>query len=496
MGSNYGVESKKDFHSANVNVIFYDKGIISNLESHLNFLMIKKLVKGALFGTDDKDLFFRVIELIKNSASPAFILIISGSLAEEILPKLHDENFISDVLIFCYNLNKYLHLKTKFHKVRMIESNEFENIINFLKSKNYTLAQNKKGTKFLKNEPLITLSEYESFYYQYHHIIANIYSKERLKLTENDKSNFLYYVNNQKDNAKRILYNLKNDNDFYKNIINIYTKESPICYVLNKELRQLNPASYHYIKEYACSFLYSLYKYYNQNKMTGNIETKLYRALNLKLSDILLYKVCEGDIICYPGFTSACKNEITPDDFGGKEKDEEEKEEEEEKNEKKKKKEKKKSKAEIDDYIFAKKLQDETERLPSPLGQEIAYENENEFDDENEDNKPKNAFKKTNIVDCVDITFEINKEKNDYPSAINISALSDKKLEEERLFPAFSFFKIKKVILKDGTKENPHQIILEVIHKKYNLEERMVKGERVYLDSQTNLLMTRKFINE
>ena len=163
------------------------------------------------------------------------------------------------------------------------------------------------------------------------------------------------------------------------------------------------------------------------------------------------------------------------------------------KTKKKRKKKKKKSKAEIDDYIFTKKLQDETERLPSPLGQEIAYENENEFGDENEDNKSKNAFKKTN---CVDITFEINKEKNDYPSAINISALSDKKLEEERLFPAFSFFKIKKVILKDGTKENPHQIILEVIHKKYNLEERMVKGERVYLDSQTNLLMTRKFINE
>ena len=40
MGNNYGVDSKKDFRSANVNVIFYDKGIISDFETHLNFLSV------------------------------------------------------------------------------------------------------------------------------------------------------------------------------------------------------------------------------------------------------------------------------------------------------------------------------------------------------------------------------------------------------------------------------------------------------------------------
>ena len=37
---------------------------------------------------------------------------------------------------------------------------------------------------------------------------------------------------------------------------------------------------------------------------------------------------------------------------------------------------------------------------------------------------------------------------------------------------------------------------MEVINRKYNLEERIYKGESVYLDSKTNLLMTRKIINE
>ena len=315
MGADYGIDSKKDFRSANANVIFYDKGIISNFETHLNFLLVKKIVKGAIFGVENSELFYRVIKLIKNSESPPFILITSGSLAEEILPKIHDEKFIYDVLIFCYNKQKYIKLKQNYPKIKIIESFDFENILKFIKSKNYILAQNKKGAKFLKNEPLITFSEYENYYYQYHHIIAKIYGKDCLKLSETDKSNFIYYIKKNKEDAKEILDNLKNNKRFHKNIINIYTKESPICYVLNKELRQLNPETYNNIKQYACSTLYSLYKYYEENVKTGQVEKILYRALNMKLADILLYKVCEGDVIFYPGFTSTCISEITPDKY-------------------------------------------------------------------------------------------------------------------------------------------------------------------------------------
>ena len=232
-----------------------------------------------------------------------------------------------------------------------------------------------------------------------------------------------------------------------------------------------------------------MYKYYELNKKTGNIEKKLYRAMNLKLADILLYKVCEGDIICYPAFTSACAREITPDYF-----DKIEIEKEDEKNNEKKKdkkKDDKKKKQEIEDSLYAMQLQDEDARLPSEIGQEIAYEGENVVDG---DENVVEVVQK--IVDCVDLIIENNDENNEYPSAINISALSDKKAEEERLFPAFSFFKIKKVEIRTGSKEKPHRIFLEVVNKKYNLEQRMYAGERVYLDSKTNLLMTRKFVNE
>ena len=465
MGNNHGIDPKKDFRSAKVNVICYDKGIVSNFETHQNFIKIKRIVKGALFGTDDSGIFFRVLDLIKNSEYPPFVLIISGSLAEEVLPKIHEEKFIKDILIFCFDKRKYEILQTKYQKIRMIENKNFSNILIFLQKQNYILAQNKKKATFLKNEPLITFSEYENYFYQYHQKIIENFCDNTLKLEEKDKSNFLKYITNKKNFAEKLLNNLKNDENFHNEIIKIYTKESPICYALNKELRRLNAISYDNIKKYACSTLYSLYKIYKENENTGKVENVLYRALNLKLADILLYKVCEGETICYPGFTSACTTAITPDKFKNNEEEEE--------------KDFRKSRSQtLKDLILAKKLQDEESRFPSPLGQEIAYEGEN-------------------IVDCVDIIIENNADdKCEYPSAINISSISEKNAEEERLFPAFSFFKIKKVEIHEGTKEKPHNIFLEVVNKKYNLEERMFNGERVYLDSQTNLLMTRKFINE
>ena len=195
----------------------------------------------------------------------------------------------------------------------------------------------------------------------------------------------------------------------------------------------MNPISYDNIKKFACSNLYSLYKFYQGNENSGKVENVLYRALNLKFADILLYKAWEGETICYPGFTSACTTAITPDKFkNGKEEEDNEL---------------KKSQT-LKDLILSKKLQDEEARLQSPLGQEIAYEGEN-------------------IVFCVDIIIVNNADdKCEYPSAINISSVSEKKRKKKGYFLLFHFFKIKKVEILKSTKEKPHNIFLEVVNKK------------------------------
>ena len=101
-------------------------------------MILKKLVKGAIFGTGDYEILKRVIELIRQSNDPPpFVLISSGSAAEKILNDFHIETFIYDVLIYCNESHKYEHLKNKYSKIRMIENINFDNILKFLKSKEY-----------------------------------------------------------------------------------------------------------------------------------------------------------------------------------------------------------------------------------------------------------------------------------------------------------------------------------------------------------------------
>ena len=449
------IKENENCNSAQVNVIYFDQGIC-NFETHLYFTLVKKLVQGAIFGTDDYEIFKKINQLIRKSTNPPpFILITSGSAAEKILDDIHHENYLYDILIFCFNISKYQYLRDKYTKIRMIESEDFTKILNFLKSKHYNLAQDTKGATYLKSDPLITFPEYEDYYYQYHHLIIQNYNKDCLKLNKKDKDDFLDNIDKNKSEAKEILDELKNNNNFYKNIIKIYTKESPICYTLNKLLRRLNKNTYYSIKNYACSTLYSLYKYVNENSEYGKVENFLYRQITMKFADILLYKVCEGEIICYPGFTSACIRKYFP---------------------------KTKDNNSIKNYNIEEYSREENsemlddEREPTLLAKNIVYENDD-------------------IYDKVDIFIE-NNEDIYYFSAINISNISDKTFEEERLFPAFSFFKIKKVNILEGSNHEPHQIYLEVIHKKYNLEEKMFQGERIYLDSSSNLLMTRIISDE
>ena len=471
---NYDIKENENCNSAKVNVIYFDQTIFEK-ETHLYFTQLKKLVKGSIFGTGDYKLLEKVFELIDQSKNPPpFVLITSGSMAEKILNDFHSKAYLYDVLIFCYYNNKYEYLKNKYEKIRMIESIEFTNILNFLKSKDYNLAQDTEGATYLKNDPLITFKEYEDYYYQYHHFIIQNYSENCLKLTEKDKNDFLSCIDETNIScSKKILNELENNEDFFINIIKIYTKESPICYTLNKLLRRLNNDAYNSIKNYACSTLYSLYKYVSLNIEYGKIEKTLYRQITMKFTDILLYKVCEGEIICYPGFTSACYRKIFPK-FNNENNDVDNNDCNDNENNNNDEEEKEERREEYEIRADSERL--EEEREPTKLAKEIVYENDD-------------------IYDCVDIFIECNENKY-YPSAINISNISDTKFEEERLFPAFSFFKIKKVNILEGKNHNPHIITLEVVYKKYNLEEKMFKGERVYLDSDTNLLMTRIITNE
>ena len=94
------------------------------------------------------------------------------------------------------------------------------------------------------------------------------------------------------------------------------------------------------------------------------------------------------------------------------------------------------------------------------------------------------------MCNCL-ITIDYNLENDDAQQAADIQDFS-KFIEEERLFPPFSFFRIKKVEynipdslnkgkekIYDGTKSNPFEIKLEIIKRNFYLDSAIIKHFKV-----------------
>ena len=349
------------------------------------------------------------------------------------MPFCSQKIYFYDILIFSTNIEKYEYLSNEYSKIKIIEGNSFDIILNFLKKKNYELAQSNVDSIHLKSEILITMNEYEDYYYQFHKLLADYYNDNNKipSLSESDRNNFLNQINSltdisskRKKEVKKELDLIKNDNEFIEKIIKAYTKETSLCYSMNKFLRLLNPNDYLNIKAYSGIFMYSIYKYVKDNPSKKANEKQFRRAVALKKADLYLYKICEGDIICLPGFTSTSTELLT-------------------------------------------------ERLRGYLGFTF-----------NDNNK--------NIYEYVDMIINNSDNSKNYETiAVNITSISTQQSEKERLFLPFSFFRIIKVIIKKGEKNDPHQIILEIINKKYNIESKIKQGQKAYYDKQSNYILTK-----
>ena len=183
---------------------------------------------------------------------------------------------------------------------------------------------------------------------------------------------------------------------------------------INKWLISLNNELYQKISPIAGKITNLIYSdIHTRNKNRQNVYPNiLYRGFSIKKADIFLYKACEGDIFCYPSFTSmSSKKEVS--------------------------------------YNFGKI--DNIEN--SALGNKCA---------------------------CI-ISVEYNIKNGYYVQECNFKEFSEYRKEEERLFPPFSFFKIKKVkfCVKelyeneyfDGSKEHPFRIELEIINRDFYLDQ-------------------------
>ena len=290
-----------------VNLIHYDK----NLKKKENFEYFRYFsikVKGCYYSFDN----FEMLKLylsrqVQIPYSVSFILMISGNESERVLKEFHNLDILNEIIIFCFEINKYLYLKSLYNKVTLI-TNNFGEIVNTLRTKKLA-KDDLKMENHIQLTPLISYFDYKKVIFPIHRILAyffdqkyNSFSGENLEIAKKfvNKSS---YPTEDKNKIINIMEKLKVSKDFPSDCIKFYTGEN-LCYIFNKGLRNFEKF-YVEMAYFIGPFYYGIFRYALEHpEKQLKAKTILYRDLTLDRLDLYCYEFCENDIICFPSFTS------------------------------------------------------------------------------------------------------------------------------------------------------------------------------------------------
>ena len=158
-----------------VNLIHYDKTMKNNENfEYYRYFSIKLIGDYSCF--DD----FKMLKLFLSKTKqipepPSYVLMTSGSESVEILNEFHVVPFITDIIIFCYEMEKYLYLKEKYTKIKLI-SNNFSEVRNFLLTKKFS-ERDLNMDNHLLITPLITYYDYKKGLFPIHRILSYFFDK-------------------------------------------------------------------------------------------------------------------------------------------------------------------------------------------------------------------------------------------------------------------------------------------------------------------------------
>ena len=290
-------------------LIYYDKNLKSSKENLPNFIQVRKAFYGdEIYGVDTLDK-LKVLISIFHKTGEYYYIISSGSGAEELLKsEYYEDKKILDFIIYCFNKEKYLQYLGG--RISMIENENFDNVINHIKAKQQ--ISNEKD--ILKNcSSFLLEDEYNGTPLKVHRKMSEYFDEnyntpafdEKIKHNILDLLNKIAQTKLDYEKAKKIIEKINDE----VNLIKSYTAQSIIVYFLNKCLREVNDKCI----EFAGLLNYSLYKYYFDHpeiKITKDVT--LYRKLIISIKDLYAYDLFEGNIICFPAFTSTS---IDPDAF-------------------------------------------------------------------------------------------------------------------------------------------------------------------------------------
>ena len=324
----------------NVNLIHFDKNI-TNDENYEYYNYFKVNVVGGFFAIDDINFFKCYLEVINEKNIP-FIVISSGSSADEVVEICQNYPFIKEVIVFCGDYNKHKNKTEKYPNYVKKVSNSFEDIVNYIKNFGADIYRN--GIKDYINSnsflftyediqmdkqfeqcPVISAFEYDNCYFLIHrayaHFFGDMNSKDNVIFKKTQYNKVEHSINNSsiiKDLDKSYLikkiYSLVEKDNFVELAIRCYTGESCFCYIFNRSMRNFESGLIS-LAYFMGPFLFGLNKYVKQNpKFAINTNMVLYRNIKCSIYDYYLYLLNLNHIICFPSITSTStiKGEFTP----------------------------------------------------------------------------------------------------------------------------------------------------------------------------------------
>ena len=400
------------------NLIYYDENIDYDSENYGYVKAFKNKIQGAFFPVKDINTLKNVVNrLNKMNINNSFTLVTSGRAAEKVIPIC--SSVINRVIIFCFYVNKYLPLKSKYEKIKAV-INDFDNIFDNLISNSSLMNSKLIQSKF------ITFKDYKDNYISLHKKLAYFFntSYNTVYYDSNYRNIFIEYINNSDIAHKKDAINLLNGvkKGTAREFIVAYTGENILCYRLNRWMRECDSNQYEKVKYFSGPFSYALYHYAYTNRKQGVYASKnFYRKMTIKLSDFLLYKIFVGELICYPAFTSTSEEDITKYDF--------------------------------------------------PTNTAICV----------------NDLTPNDVSVVLNISYTCKNSSNSTP-CVNAEEYSVNDGEREFIFPPFSFFKIEKVVEKEGIPSNPHVIYMSVPNKKNLIEFGLKNNKTICYNKETNEL--------
>ena len=106
-----------------VNLIHYDKNMKNN-ENFEYYRYFSVKIMGDYESFDDFNMLkFFISKTNQIPETPYYILMSSGSESVDVLNEFHNISFITDIIIFCYEVEKYIYLNEKYTKIKLITNN-------------------------------------------------------------------------------------------------------------------------------------------------------------------------------------------------------------------------------------------------------------------------------------------------------------------------------------------------------------------------------------